>query len=109
MGASPLFLPASSLPLLPASPPSLPPPLTASPLTASPPHCLPLSLPPPSPFSLPLLPAVFTTEELESALRPVFDAVWDQDPESYPFRQPVDPRALGIPVRELRRQILHRS
>ena len=70
MGASPLFLPASSLPLLPA---------------------------------------VFTTEEFESALRPVFDAVWDQDPESYPFRQPVDPRALGIPVRELRRQILHRS
>ena len=59
----------------------------------SPPHSsLPLSS---------LLTTVFTTEELESTLRPVFEVVWDQDPESYPFRHPVDPRALGIPVHEL--------
>lgn len=28
----------------------------------------------------------------------VFDLLWRQDPESFPFRQPVDPKALGIPV-----------
>lgn len=32
------------------------------------------------------------------ALRPVFNAVWFQDPEAYPFHKPVDPYALGIPV-----------
>ena len=32
------------------------------------------------------------------ALMPVFDLVWNQDPESFPFRQPVDPKTLGIPV-----------
>lgn len=32
------------------------------------------------------------------ALRPVFNAVWCQDPEAYPFQKPVDPYALGIPV-----------
>ncbi len=31
------------------------------------------------------------------SLGPVFDAVWNQDPDSFPFRQPVDPHALGIP------------
>ena len=42
--------------------------------------------------------SVFTTEELESALRPVFNAVWNQETESFPFRQPVNPSLLGIPV-----------
>ena len=41
---------------------------------------------------------VFTPDELETALRPVFDAVWNQDVESFPFQQPVDPIRLGIPV-----------
>ena len=41
---------------------------------------------------------VFTKEELIYALMPVFDLVWNQDPESVPFRIPVDPKALGIPV-----------
>lgn len=45
-----------------------------------------------------LCPAVFTKEELILALMPVFELVWNQDPESFPFRQPVDPKALGIPV-----------
>jgi len=57
-------------------------------------------IPPPKKSKIqpdPTLRKVFTVDELEDALRPVFDAVWNQDPESYPFRQPVDPRALGIP------------
>lgn len=29
---------------------------------------------------------------------PVFELVWNQDPESIPFQQPVDPKVLGIPV-----------
>ena len=29
---------------------------------------------------------------------PVFDKVFTADPESLPFRQAVDPDALGIPV-----------
>ena len=46
--------------------------------------------------------SVFVADELDFALRPVLEAVWDQDPESYPFRQPVDPKSLGIPVRSLK-------
>lgn len=42
--------------------------------------------------------SVFNSHELENAFRPVFDLVWAQEPESYPFRQPVDPKLLGIPV-----------
>ena len=56
------------------------------------------SLPPSVPSSLPPFLSVFTRDELEIALRPVFEVVWNQDPEAYPFRQPVDPIALGIPV-----------
>ena len=41
---------------------------------------------------------VFSSQELENAFRNVFDLVWSQDPESFPFRQPVDPKLLGIPV-----------
>ncbi len=40
----------------------------------------------------------FTPEELEGALRPVFNKVWDHGPESYAFHQAVDPEALRIPV-----------
>ena len=47
--------------------------------------------------------AVFSGAELENAFRHVFDLVWSQDPESFPFRQPVDPKLLGIPVRHLTR------
>lgn len=32
------------------------------------------------------------------ALKPVLDVVWHQDPEAFPFREPVDPNSLGIPV-----------
>ena len=45
--------------------------------------------------------SVFSAEELDLVLRPVLEAVWNQDPESDPFRQPVDPKSLGIPVRML--------
>ena len=41
----------------------------------------------------------FTPDELESSLRPVFNAVWSQEPEAFAFRQAVDPEALRIPVR----------
>ncbi len=41
---------------------------------------------------------VFTMDELETALRPVFNAVWMQEVESFPFRTPVDPIQLEIPV-----------
>ena len=44
---------------------------------------------------------VFSPDELETALRPVFDAVWNQDVESFPFQQAVDPIRLGIPVSAL--------
>ena len=55
--------------------------------------------PPPLPFHLFL--AVFTKEELESALRPVFDAIWQQ-PDAWPFQEPVNPERLNIPVRAAR-------
>lgn len=45
-----------------------------------------------------LLP-VFKPEELRQALMPTLEALYRQDPESLPFRQPVDPQLLGIPVR----------
>lgn len=43
--------------------------------------------------------AVFKPEELRQALMPTLEALYRQDPESLPFRQPVDPQLLGIPVR----------
>jgi len=49
-------------------------------------------------FSLPSFP-VFKPEELRQALMPTLEALYRQDPESLPFRQPVDPQLLGIPVR----------
>lgn len=42
--------------------------------------------------------AVFKPEELRQALMPTLEALYRQDPESLPFRQPVDPNLLGIPV-----------
>ena len=45
-----------------------------------------------------LSPSVFTREELCEVLVPVLDQVYNQDPEAFPFKEPVDPKALGIPV-----------
>uniref|UniRef100_A0A672HTJ7 histone acetyltransferase n=1 Tax=Salarias fasciatus TaxID=181472 RepID=A0A672HTJ7_SALFA len=39
----------------------------------------------------------FKPEELRQALMPTLEALYRQDPESLPFRQPVDPMLLGIP------------
>ncbi|XP_026075825.1 uncharacterized protein LOC113054458 [Carassius auratus] len=41
---------------------------------------------------------IFKPEELRQALMPTLEALYRQDPESLPFRQPVDPTLLGIPV-----------
>ncbi|XP_028841231.1 CREB-binding protein-like isoform X2 [Denticeps clupeoides] len=40
---------------------------------------------------------VFKPEELRQTLMPTLEALYRQDPESLPFRQPVDPMLLGIP------------
>lgn len=45
--------------------------------------------------------SVFKPEELRQALMPTLESLYRQDPESLPFRQPVDPLVLGIPVRVL--------
>lgn len=45
------------------------------------------------------LSTVFKPDELRQALMPTLEALYRQDPESLPFRQPVDPQLLGIPVR----------
>lgn len=42
--------------------------------------------------------SVFKPEELRQALMPTLESLYRQDPESLPFRQPVDPMLLGIPV-----------
>lgn len=47
----------------------------------------------------PSSPSVFKPDELRQALMPTLEALYRQDPESLPFRQPVDPQLLGIPVR----------
>uniref|UniRef100_A0A8C5HN94 histone acetyltransferase n=1 Tax=Gouania willdenowi TaxID=441366 RepID=A0A8C5HN94_GOUWI len=41
--------------------------------------------------------SLFKPEELRQALMPTLEALYRQDPESLPFRQPVDPMLLGIP------------
>ena len=43
--------------------------------------------------------SVFKPDELRQSLMPVLEKLYKQDPESMPFRQPVDPVLLGIPVR----------
>uniref|UniRef100_A0A1A8FN11 histone acetyltransferase n=1 Tax=Nothobranchius korthausae TaxID=1143690 RepID=A0A1A8FN11_9TELE len=40
---------------------------------------------------------IFKPEELRQALMPTLESLYRQDPESFPFRQPVDPQLLGIP------------
>ncbi|KAI1304968.1 CREB-binding protein [Halotydeus destructor] len=40
---------------------------------------------------------VFKPDELRFALMPTIGKMWKQDPESLPFRQPVDPQMLQIP------------
>lgn len=40
---------------------------------------------------------VFKPDELRVALMPTLEKLFRQDPESLPFRQPVDAQALGIP------------
>uniref|UniRef100_A0A672T2D8 histone acetyltransferase n=1 Tax=Sinocyclocheilus grahami TaxID=75366 RepID=A0A672T2D8_SINGR len=40
---------------------------------------------------------LFKPDELRQALMPTLEALYRQDPESLPFRQPVDPQLLGIP------------
>ena len=40
---------------------------------------------------------VFKPDELRQALMPTLEKLYKQDPESLPFRQPVDPTALQIP------------
>ncbi|KAL1005748.1 hypothetical protein UPYG_G00063490 [Umbra pygmaea] len=40
---------------------------------------------------------IFKPEELRQALMPTLESLYRQDPESLPFRQPVDPLLLGIP------------
>jgi len=41
--------------------------------------------------------AVFSAEELRTALMPPLEKMYNQEPEAAPFRSPVDPGALGIP------------
>jgi len=41
---------------------------------------------------------VFAASELVAELKPVYNMIWELDPEAFPFRQPVDPKVLGIPV-----------
>lgn len=42
-------------------------------------------------------PPLFKPDELRQHLLPTLEKLYKQDPESIPFRQPVDPQALGIP------------
>lgn len=42
-------------------------------------------------------PPLFKPDELRQHLVPTLEKLYRQDPESIPFRQPVDPQALGIP------------
>jgi len=41
---------------------------------------------------------VWKASELQHALNPIINKLYAQDPEASPFRTPVDPEALGIPV-----------
>ncbi|XP_018572292.1 CREB-binding protein isoform X4 [Anoplophora glabripennis] len=40
---------------------------------------------------------IFKPDELRQKLMPTLEKLFRQDPESIPFRQPVDPQSLGIP------------
>ncbi|XP_016091855.1 histone acetyltransferase p300-like [Sinocyclocheilus grahami] len=50
-----------------------------------------------SPSGFPNKKKIFKPEELRQALMPTLESLYRQDPESLPFRQPVDPSLLGIP------------
>ena len=39
----------------------------------------------------------FSAEQLKESLEPPLMKMYNQDPESVPFRNPVDPQVLGIP------------
>uniref|UniRef100_A0A665UEI3 histone acetyltransferase n=1 Tax=Echeneis naucrates TaxID=173247 RepID=A0A665UEI3_ECHNA len=69
--------------------------LTAS----STPHGAQLPRTPVSAVKIDLLfpPQVFKPEELRQALMPTLESLYRQDPESLPFRMPVDPQLLCIP------------
>ena len=42
--------------------------------------------------------SVWNRDELRQALMPTLEKLYRQEPESIPFRQPVDPIVLQIPV-----------
>jgi len=52
-------------------------------------------------FSFVCVCAVFLPEELRLALMPTLENLYRQDPESHPFRQPVDPKLLGCLVSDV--------
>ncbi|XP_017339139.1 histone acetyltransferase p300 isoform X3 [Ictalurus punctatus] len=52
---------------------------------------------PGTPAGTPNKKKLFKPEELRQALMPTLECLYRQDPESLPFRQPVDPSLLGIP------------
>jgi len=41
---------------------------------------------------------VWKASELQQTLNPIINKLWAHDPEALPFRSPVDPEALCIPV-----------
>lgn len=45
-----------------------------------------------------VFPVKFPAEQLQQELYPIFQLIYNQEPESYPFRQPVDPEKEQIPV-----------
>ncbi|XP_056263899.1 CREB-binding protein-like [Pseudoliparis swirei] len=51
---------------------------------------------------------IFKPEELRQALMPTLKSLYRQDPESLPFRMPVDPQLLCIPV-PLLQEVFHRD
>uniref|UniRef100_A0A8B9TVU8 histone acetyltransferase n=1 Tax=Anas platyrhynchos TaxID=8839 RepID=A0A8B9TVU8_ANAPL len=72
--------------------------VTPQPQTPVQPQSVPTPQPPQQqPTSVQAQPPVFKPEELRQALMPTLEALYRQDPESLPFRQPVDPQLLGIP------------
>lgn len=50
-----------------------------------------------TPFHLNIF-LVFLPEELRQSLMPTLEKLYRQEPESLPFRQPVDPKLLGCLV-----------
>uniref|UniRef100_A0A4X1W472 histone acetyltransferase n=1 Tax=Sus scrofa TaxID=9823 RepID=A0A4X1W472_PIG len=91
----PTQLPPQVQPSLPAAPTADQPqqqPLSQQSTAASVPTPTAPLLPP-----QPATPVIFKPDELRQALMPTLEALYRQDPESLPFRQPVDPQLLGIP------------